>query len=86
VRITVVYNGVEHEIDGLRPSDGVAALLGQCMQPTRFGMIRKAELLAFFPMDGREIRTTDRDGQRVTLEDAGIHNGERLLLRTTVVR
>jgi hypothetical protein len=77
VNVHVIYNGVRATLDASVPIY-VGGLLGMAIK--RFHPVHKAELLAFFAADGRELN------RQHTIEEAGIHDGEELLLRTTVVK
>ena len=77
MKVHVTYNGVRHTLDASVPLY-VGGLLGMAIK--HFGPVRKAELLAFFAADGRELN------RQWTIEEAGLHDGEELLLRTTVVK
>lgn len=78
--VEVIYNGLEKRV-----SFTFTETLGQLRQAAinAFGANQQPHMLSLFTTAGVEFGP-DRDGQ--TVRDAGIKNGEKLLLRPGVVR
>lgn len=75
--IVVIYNGLEKPVT-VNPDQAVQAVLEHAIK--EFGITQNAHLLSLFNEQGAEL------AGNVSVHDAGIVKGEKLLLRPSAVK